>query len=284
MTKKSADPVQLNLFVSDLLSWSPKSDAPSLGHPFFSLSKRKDTKIRKYESPDGTCAIEVTPSMKGIATIWDKDLLIFAVSTLRDALNKGERVNRNTPINITAYNMLQATERGMGGQSYLDLEKALDRLMGTTVKTNIPTGGTTKTDSFHLIENYRIIRDTKTKRMNSIEIIMNEWLWDAVVNDGKDLLTIDKTYFLLKGGVERRLYEMCRKHCGHQAGWQIGLQKLHIKSGSSSTLKEFRRMVKDVVDRDCLPGYSISLDSEKDMFIARNKLRAELILSMNDES
>lgn len=285
MSRKTPEPVQLNLFVSDLLSWSPKSDSPSLGHPFFSLSKVKDTKIREYESADGVYKIEVTPSMKGMATIFDKDVLIFAVSTLRDSLNKGEKVTQRTPINITAFNLLQATERGMGGRSYIDLEKALDRLMGTVVKTNIPTGGTEKLDSFHLIENYSLIRDVKTKRLKSIEIIMNQWLWDAAVaNDGKDLLAIDKAYFQITSGIGRRLYEIARKHCGHQSVWQIGMAKLHVKSGSSSSLKEFRRMVKETQERDELPGYAMTIDSVKDQVTFRNRIRGEALLSLGLEN
>lgn len=279
MSKKESAPTQLNLFVSDLLSWSPKSDQASMAYPFFALSKVKDTKIRRYEGPDGV-VVEITPSVKGMATIWDKDVLIFAVSTIRDAINRGKKIERNTPINITAYNLLLATERGEGGKSYTDLEKALDRLMGTVVKTNIPTGGTEKTDSFHLVTNYTIKRDTRTRKMQSIELILPDWLWDAATNGGKDLLSVDKSYFLIKGGVERRVYEMCRKHCGHQTGWSIGVQKLLLKSGSTSNIREFRRMLKDIVDRNELPGYSLEYDQQKDMLNVRNRIRGEALLSL----
>lgn len=277
--RKTTAPTQLNLFVSDILSWSPKADQGSMAYPFFSLSKVRDTKIRKYESPDGH-SVEIIPSVNGMATIWDKDVLIYAVSTLRDSINKGEKITSNTPINITAYNLLLSTERGEGGKSYTDLEKALDRLMGTTVKTNIPTGGTVKTEAFHLIENYRIVRSQKTGKMVSIELILNDWLWDAATNGGRDLLTVDRSYFLIKSGVERRVYEICRKHCGHQAAWTISTQKLHDKSGSTSTIREFRRILKEIVIRNELPGYTLEYDAEKDMLTSRNRIRSEALQSL----
>lgn len=272
---------QLDLFVSDILTWSPKADRHSLEHPFFSLSKRKDVRIRNYESPDGSVKIEVTPSVKGLATIWDKDVIIYAVSVLRDALNNGETLDRNKPINITAYNLLLSTNRGSGGKSYDDLELALDRLKGTVIKTNIPTGGTQKTEGFGLIEKYKIVRESNTNRMIGVELVLSDWLWDAAVAGDKDLLTINREYFELTGGLERRLYEMSRKHCGLQKKWEISLQKLHKKSGSTSSIREFRRMIREIVNRDALPDYSVSFDAEKDILTVRNRIAAEIALSLN---
>ncbi|MRR55414.1 MAG: plasmid replication initiator RepA [Deltaproteobacteria bacterium] len=264
---------QLDLFVADILTWSPKADRHSLEHPFFSLSKRKDLKIRNYESPDGTVKLEVTPSVKGMATIWDKDVIIYTVSVLREAIQKGERPERNAPVNITAYNLLMSTNRGSGGKSYEDLECALDRLKGTVIKTNIPTGGSQKTEGFGIIEKYKILRDSKTNRMISVELVLSDWLWDLAVTGDKELLAINREYFEITGGVERRLYEMSRKHCGYQKQWEIGLQKLHKKSGSASSIREFRRMIREIVKRDSLPDYSISFDSDKDMLTVRNRVQ-----------
>jgi len=49
-------------------------------HPVFSLATKPDLRILRYEHKNVT--IEVTPSAKGLATIFDKDLLIYCVSQL----------------------------------------------------------------------------------------------------------------------------------------------------------------------------------------------------------
>jgi plasmid replication initiation protein len=95
------------------------------------------------------------------------------------------------------------------------------------------------------------------------------------------LLTINREYFELTGGLERRLYEMSRKHCGLQKQWEISLQKLHKKSGSTSSIREFRRMIREIVNRDALPDYYLIYDAEKDILTVRNRIAAEIDLSLN---
>jgi plasmid replication initiation protein len=52
-------------------------------HPLFSLSKSPDLNIRVYEHNGSS--ITITPSANGLATIWDKDVLLFAISSLVEA-------------------------------------------------------------------------------------------------------------------------------------------------------------------------------------------------------
>jgi hypothetical protein len=74
---------------------------------------------------------------------------------------------------------------------------------------------------------------------------------------------------------------MSRKHCGLQKQWEIGLQKLHKKSGSTSSIREFRRMIREIVNRDALPDYFVSFDAEKDILTVRNRIAAEIALSLS---
>jgi plasmid replication initiation protein len=50
-----------------------------------------------------------------------------------------------------------------------------------------------------------------------IELIIPDWLYAAVLNDAL-VLTIDRSYFGLIGGLERWLYRIVRKHAGRQPG------------------------------------------------------------------
>jgi plasmid replication initiation protein len=95
-----------------------------------------------------------------------------------------------------------------------------------------------------------------------MEITPSEWFYRAVVS--REVLTISRDYFRLRGGLERRLYEIARKHCGGQREWTIGLVMLHKKSGSSATLKEFRRKIKSIATTDHLPDYGILFQEDTD--------------------
>ncbi|MNY12306.1 Replication initiator protein A [compost metagenome] len=93
--------------------------------------------------------------------------------------------------------------------------------------------------------------------MIAVEITLSEWLYNAV--QAFEVLTIHPDYFRLRSPLARRLYELARKHCGHQAQWVIGLALLQEKAGSKSTLKEFRRAVRTIQADDSLPEYRLSL-------------------------
>jgi plasmid replication initiation protein len=68
--------------------------------------------------------------------------------------------------------------------------------------------------------------------MVAIELRLSDWLYNAIL--GREVLTLNRHYFRLSGGLERRLYELARKHCGHQVKWTIGVDLLHKKTGSTA--------------------------------------------------
>ena len=63
--------------------------------------------------------------------------------------------------------------------------------------------------------------------MASMSVVLSEWLYQSVLAD--EVLTLNKDYFRLRKPIERRLYEIARKHCGRQKQWKIGLELLHKK-------------------------------------------------------
>ena len=91
-----------------------------------------------------------------------------------------------------------------------------------------------------------------------LELILPDWFYAGVLDDAL-VLTIDRAYFDLTGGLERWLYRLVRKHGGRQqGGWSFDLVHLHAKSGSLSPLKHFAYDVREIVRRQTLPGYSLS--------------------------
>ena len=89
----------------------------------------------------------------------------------------------------------------------------------------------------------------------------------------KHVLTLSRKYFRLRRSLERRLYELARKHCGHQRGWRIGLEPLRAKCGSESSIREFRRLIRRILvsdsKEDYMPDYAFTLDG--DILVVRNK-------------
>ena len=67
-----------DLFVCDLFDAAPKGDMASMEHPIFSLSTKPDTRIRRYEH--NGCLVEIIPSVLGLATMHDRDVLIYCIS------------------------------------------------------------------------------------------------------------------------------------------------------------------------------------------------------------
>src|SRR5690606_18943172 len=65
-----------------------------------------------------------------------------------------------------------------------------------------------------------------------LELVVPDWFYAGVV-DAALVLTIDAAYFDLRGGIERWLYRLVRKHAGRQTeGWRFDFAHLYRKSGS----------------------------------------------------
>ena len=148
-------------FICDLPWAVPKDDMASMEHPLFTLATRPDRRILRYAH--GAATIEVTPSVKGLATIHDKDVLIFCVSQLMAALNAGRPVAPT--LHLKAHDLLVATNREASGDGYRRLREAFERLSGTRIVTNVETGGIEATRGFGLIDGWEILRKARGGRM-----------------------------------------------------------------------------------------------------------------------
>ncbi len=252
MTTTSAQPSLGDLFVCDIFDASPKDDLGSMEHPLFALSTRPDRKIRTYHH-NGT-EVTVTPSVRGRATIHDKDILIYCISQLMAALNAGRQVSRT--LRLTAHDLLVATRRDTSGDSYTRLREAFERLAGTRITTNLQSGGLETTSGFGLIESWEVIRKTRGGRMVSVTVTLSEWLFRAVLS--KSVLTLSREYFSLRKPLERRVYELARKHCGHQRDWLVSVKVLHHKAGSDAPLRVFRAALRKMIAANPLPDYTLA--------------------------
>lgn len=250
---------QGELFLCDIADAVLKDDMASMEHPFYTLSKKPDLKIKRYENGDKW--LEVIPSVKGRATIYDKDLLIYVTSQVIAALNQGKPVGRT--VRIIAKDFLVFTNRDTGGRNYNLLNDMVDRIHGTKFSTNIEVDESVEEiKKWGLVDEATLIKSKKTNRILAIEIVLSPWFFSLIKR--QRVLTLNPDYFRIKRPIEKRLYELARKHCGYQACWEPYLKTLWKKSGSSGSLKQFRSAIKKVVVTNHLPDYHISFNEEKD--------------------
>src|SRR5579864_7242664 len=79
-------PIQ-DFFICDVTDAIPKDDMGSMEHPIYSLATKPDVSIREYDH--NGVRISVVPSALGLATIHDKDILIYCISQLVAKMNAG---------------------------------------------------------------------------------------------------------------------------------------------------------------------------------------------------
>lgn len=245
---------QLDFFIADIFDSIPfKNDRHTMEHPFFTLSMKKDVRAIEYEY--GNVNISLSPSAKhGLPTMMDKDILLYCGSLVVAEMNKHKGKYPPKTMRFSAHDLMVATNRESNGKGYQLLRKAFERLAGCLITTNIETDGKRVSAGFHLIESYRVIEKSRINdRMVRVEVTLSNWFYDALI--GREVLTINRDYFRLRKTLERRLYEIARKHCGKQTSWKIGLDKLHQKSGSQSPLYKFRYQIRQIIENDILHGH-----------------------------
>ena len=263
---------QQDLFICDVHDAVLKDMMQHMEHPFYSLTKRPETQVRRYEQNGNW--IEITPGIKGLATIYDKDILIYAISQIMAKRNDNAQNGANHKITqrvrINAHEYLMFTNRGTSGRDYQALCDSLDRLGGTRISTNIKSGDEEQFDTFGLVDSASVRRKRGLDgRLLWVEVKLSDWVFRAINAD--EVLTLNREYFRLRRPIERRVYEIVRKHCGQKPEFTIRLDTLLHKSGAKSTLRKFRLLIRKLVESNHLPDYTVFFDSESDHVIFRNR-------------
>jgi hypothetical protein len=255
--------VERDFFLCDMFDYAMKDDGASMEAPIFTLATKPDLTVWNWQSKDGNRSLTVTPSVLGRATMFDKDVLIYIVSQMTEALNCDRKDAKNRTVRFVVYDYLVSTNKPTGGAEYKRLESTLERLRGTSIKTDIKTGGVRVKEGFGLIDSWTIVeKSPDDERMIAVEVTLSKWLINAV--HAHEVLTIHRNYFRLRKPLERRLYELARKHCGSQSSWSIGLELLREKCSANSHLRSFRSQIKELGAADTLPEYRMMYCSEKD--------------------
>ncbi len=125
-----------------------------------------------------------------------------------------------------------------------------------------------------MIDEYEITRRNEDGemsvfgRMTKVRVKLSDWTFRAV--EGTEVLTINPQYFRLRRPLERRIYELARKHVSDQGhAFKIGLDKLQRKVGSNSPSKKFKFFVKQIAQDGHIPDYDIEIQGSNVVFTAK---------------
>ena len=88
MTKSLGPPRQISLFDMDSpLHGKVRGEHSIMDYPFFVLSKNAHLDPIEYHQGDVT--IQIRPSATGVATMWDKEILLYVASLVVQAIADG---------------------------------------------------------------------------------------------------------------------------------------------------------------------------------------------------
>lgn len=254
---------QFDLFLPYLADLPLRDQREMMERPFFSLAKSKRTKPIDYRSPDGKLWVHVSANPDyGMATIWDADILIYCASALADMARRGVN-DIPRKLHLMPYDLLRAIGRPTTGRAYELLGQALDRLVATTVKTNIRAENRREA-TFSWLDGWTQLVDEKTERSRGMTIELSNWFYEGVLMQG-GVLSIDRAYFDISGGRERWLYKVARKHAGGagEGGFAISMPTLFEKSGAEGQYRRFKFEIIKIAERDELPGYSLEVEQSE---------------------
>jgi len=254
---------QFDLFLPYIADLNFRDQREMMERPFFSLAKTRRMKPIDYNSPDGKLWVHVSANPDyGMATIWDADILIYCASMLADMARRGQNdIPRS--LNIMPYDLLRAIGRPTTGRAYELLGQALDRLVSTTVKTNIRAENRREA-TFSWLDGWTQLVDEKTERSRGMTLEISNWFWEGVLMKG-GVLSIDRAYFDISGGRERWLYKVARKHAGGmgEGGFAISMPTLFEKSGAEGQYRRFKFEILKLAEKNALPGYDLIIEESE---------------------
>lgn len=264
------DDAQLEIFSAVFTDIAIRDARETMEAPFLSLSKQPRFEPIRFRSE--RCEVTVTGGRPyGIANIWDWDLILWLLSQVRQALDRGEKPSRKIRFHRRAF--LKDARRAAGGAQYRRLEESITRLLNTTVVTTLRAKNA-RTIMFHWIEFAELERDANGNVTHAI-VVLPEWLFEAVCDKSR-VLSLHRDYFLLTGGLERWLYRFIRKGAGHTPkGWRWKMRTLQERSASVQELKYFASEVRALAKRGPLLEYQLILEREGQETYLRASRRAE---------
>lgn len=258
---------QADFFVPTLYDVATKDSRSIMDVAVFRLSKKdkRAGETIRYELTDGYVEVKAGPD--GMASVWDYDIVLMAISHLTEAMNRYRNGRGEKPglaFRPHVSEILKFCRRSDGGRQYEEIEGALDRLKNTTIKivrtTRKGRGSRLmrEAQAEGLIGNYKTVSYADTGRVAMVEVEIPGWIYREVVEvENPEVLTVHPAFFLIEPGIGRFLYRVARRAAGKgEARWAF--RTIYKRSGSAGTFKEFCRILRGIIAVNDLPEYSLS--------------------------
>lgn len=221
-----------------------------------------------YEFPDGY--VQVSSGPHGMASIWDYDIVLLAISYLNEGMNQhreGKAPKPEQTVVLPVQAVLKFCGKDNGGHQKNGIAGALERL-GTTyiiIQRTRNTGAKPEiiTEGESLINKFKVITDGCTKKVKRVEIKVADWMYQEITERPQpDVLAVNPDYFHIKQGVGRFVYRLARQSAGKgSAFWNFGT--LFMRSGSTGSRGEFNRLLREVIKANSLPDYFLTEEQSK---------------------
>lgn len=256
---------QADFFVPSLYEVGGRDNRSIMDVAVFRLSKtdKRAGEVIRYELPDGYVEVKAGPD--GMASVWDYDIVLMMVSHLTEAMNRyrdGKADKPGKTFRPHVSDILKFARRGDGSRQVEEVERALDRLKGTTIKTVRERTGANgrkmrEVEAEGLINRYSVLSRTDSDRVSAVEIEAPQWIYQEIVGGKQpDVLTVHPDYFLIDPGIGRFVYRLARRAAGKGAAkWSF--QTIYERSGSTGTFKKFCQNLRKIIERDDLPEYQL---------------------------
>ena len=256
---------QADFFVPSLYDVGGRDNRSIMDVAVFRLSKtdKRAGEVIRYELPDGYVEVKAGPD--GMASVWDYDIVLMMVSHLTEAMNRyrdGKADKPGKTFRPHVSDILKFARRGDGSRQVEEVERALDRLKGTTIKTVRERTGANgrkmrEVEAEGLINRYSVLSRTDSDRVSAVEIEAPQWIYQEIVGGKQpDVLTVHPDYCLIDPGIGRFVYRLARRAAGKGAAkWSF--QTIYERSGSTGTFKEFCRILRKIIAANDLPEYDL---------------------------
>ena len=234
---------------------------------FFRSRTKPETRPLKYNHGDNS--LEIIPSVLGLPTVFDKDVLIYCISKLIDMQNNGQSIG--PCIRLTTHDLLVQTNRPTNNLGYERLAPALDRLKGVTIKTNIKTGDSITTRGFGLISEYEYNRKGSmfADRLRYLEIELSPWLFRAI--EACEVLPISRGYFRLRGRLTAGFTSLRASIADSRASGACRSRCCRRNRGRIRRRRNSRFICAISTASNHLPDYTMTIEGEQVVFWRREQ-------------
>jgi hypothetical protein len=226
--RRRAELEQLDLLRALPGDLAPRDAQDLMAHPFLSLAKSKRLTPIDFKAGAITIRVEATPE-HGMATHLGRRRP--NLGGLADRPRPRRRLAQLAPDGVDAGGEPDG-RRPRGERARVSTPQGSPRAAPVDHRRDFnPARSGTPPPSLLLVNEWKKRADASGRPLG-IELILPDWFYTGVLDDAL-VLSIDREYFALTGGVERWLYRIVRKHAGRQEyGWSFDLTYLHAKSGN----------------------------------------------------